>query len=274
MVFNCTTWAQTADVKISETHYDLNQYYAPVGLQFNAYVTYYRCSGTDGTMDYSTFDSNGNKVTQAITKERGSNYKNEGGFIVVAGVPQDPSLNGFFYLPLTGYSYAGCGFMGTHVIGAGFTTLAHELGHGFALHHTFKGVSEDAGCACPEATASDLRGDYCADTPPVARNWECTSPLSATGSFQDPCTSRSSYTNPFDNLMSYGTCRNKFTASQIKRIRCYRIKNLSWVIADTNPLKNYTQGTPSKPDPINPNASMSITYSLFIFVGCIVAALF
>jgi predicted Zn-dependent protease len=39
------------------------------------------------------------------------------------------------YLPWSG-SYSGLGFMNTRVVAKGFTTLAHELGHAFGLHHT------------------------------------------------------------------------------------------------------------------------------------------
>jgi hypothetical protein len=272
-VFNCTTWADTAAAKISQTHYDLNTFWAPIGFKFNAYVVYFPCKGTDGT-DYSSFDSSGTKVTHAISVIK-PNYENDGSFVVLAGVPVDNTLNGFMYMPLTGYSYAGVGFMSTTVIGAGFSTLPHEMGHAMGLYHTFKGVSEDATCSCPESTPSDITGDYCADTPPVVKNWDCVSPLGATAAgYTDPCTtSRTSYTNPYTNLMSYGTCRSVFTNSQSMRARCYRTNNLAWVTPDANGYFNYT-APPPPPPPVNPNAGAGFVASLFVVLCMALAILF
>jgi len=275
MVFNCSTRHTTAETKISQATYDLNLKYATIGYQFNSYISFYKCSGTDGTQDYTTFPSDGGKVTTAVTKEKGSNYKNAGGFVIVAGQPTDSTLNGFMYLPYTGYSYAGVGFMNYAVVGSGFTTLSHELGHAFGLSHTFAGVTETTSCQCAESTASDLTGDYCSDTPPIARNWECSSPIS-TSAFPDPCTSRGAQwnPNPYTNLMSYGTCRTSFTTQQIRRVRCYRARNLAWVTEDTNALRNYTGGVPgTEPPPTNPPPPGSAA-SFVLSIMAMIASLF
>jgi hypothetical protein len=253
LVFNCTTWKDQAETKISHATYDLNLKYASVGYQFNSYLNFYPCTGTDGSQDYSSFPSDGNKVVNAVVKEKGSNFRSQGGFQIVAGTPTDSTLNGFMFLPNTGATYAGVGFMNTGVVASGFTTLSHELGHAFGLQHTFVGVSEtNAACSCAEATASDITGDFCSDTPPIAKNWECTSPISTT-TFPDKCTARGAqWVNPYTNLMSYGTCRTLFTAQQTRRIRCYRERNLGWVVVDTNPLRNYTAGPPGNTEPVPP----------------------
>ena len=88
----------------------------------------------------------------------------------------------------------------------------------FFLKKAFNGVSENSCGACRETVASDDTGDFCADTPPVVKNWDCKSPLAGT----DSCdASRTSWDpNPYKNLMSYGNCRDEFTPCQIKRIRC------------------------------------------------------
>lgn len=126
--------------------------------------------------------------------------------------------------------------MNTRVVAKGQTTLSHELGHGFGLPHTFAGISEVTACsACYESTASDLVGDFCADTPPVIKNWDCISPLPATGSNVDTCGSRTSWNpNPYTNIMSYGTCRTSFTTCQQRRARCYLANELQWLIPDTS----------------------------------------
>jgi hypothetical protein len=105
----------------------------------------------------------------------------------------------------------------------GQTTLPHEIGHAFGLLHSFTGISEHPYCdACRENAGSEDTGDFCADTPPIIRNWDCTSPLAATGVNYDSCipTRKTWDPNPFQNLMSYGSCRNQFSECQKRRVRC------------------------------------------------------
>ena len=129
LVFKCGTWYTQAAERIAESTFDINRRYATVGIQFNSYLSLYPCAGTDGKGQYTTFSTA--EVTTAIQKERGSNYKDEGALMVVAGTPDSSSLNGFFYFPS-----GGRGFMNTRVVAKGYSTLSHEIGHGFGLYHS------------------------------------------------------------------------------------------------------------------------------------------
>eukprot|EP01080_Neovahlkampfia_damariscottae_P004934 gene4934-8531_t len=230
-----------ATTKIAEVTYDVNVKFSSVGIEFISTVSLYPCSfeynGT--TLSYAHFDQNGiYSAGSAVKRERGNNFQNDGALVLVAGLPNDNSLNGWMYFPSSG-TLAGVGFMHHRVIAAGFTTLAHELGHGFGLYHTFHGISEVPPCStCYEyGSGSDVTGDLYADTPPVVVNFACSSPLDASESgYPEPCntTGRTSWNpNPYTNLMSYGNCRNSFTECQKRRIRCYNVEKLAWLTALT-----------------------------------------
>lgn len=80
-------------------------------------------------------------------------------------------------------------------------TLTHELGHGFALFHTFQGGS------CSE-TNCELQGDRVCDTPPTTLNSSCSNP--ACGGTQQ-----------VENYMDYTgqSCKDMFTEGQKERMR-------------------------------------------------------
>lgn len=80
-------------------------------------------------------------------------------------------------------------------------TLTHELGHGFALFHTFQGGS------CSE-TNCELQGDRVCDTPPTTLNSSCANP--ACGGSQQ-----------VENYMDYTSqsCKDMFTEGQKERMR-------------------------------------------------------
>jgi hypothetical protein len=242
LVFKCAdNWWQTATTKIAEANYELNQNFKPVGVQFNSYISFYPCTGSKGDQDYNTIGED--EATSAILLERGSNWRSEGSLMIVAGTPEQSNLGGFFYFPC-GNSPCGSGFMNTLVVAKGQSTLTHELGHGFGLYHTFRGVSEVTTCSsCREIVASDTSGDYCQDTPPTEVNFKCVSPLTG---ITDACdATKTSYTNPFKNFMSYGSCNaNEFTSCQLKRMRCFYEKSLkSFLILDTNPVQSTVPAT-------------------------------
>ncbi len=80
-------------------------------------------------------------------------------------------------------------------------TMTHELGHAFALFHTFQGGS------CSESNCA-LAGDRVCDTPPTTLNSNCNNP--ACGG-----------TQLVENYMDYTsqTCKNMFTLGQKDRMR-------------------------------------------------------
>jgi PKD repeat protein len=80
-------------------------------------------------------------------------------------------------------------------------TLTHELGHAFALFHTFQGGS------CSE-TDCTLQGDRVCDTPPTVLNSNCSS-------------AACSGTQQVENYLDYTsqTCKNMFTEGQKTRMR-------------------------------------------------------
>ncbi len=81
-------------------------------------------------------------------------------------------------------------------------TLTHELGHAFALFHTFQGGS------CAAETNCALQGDRVCDTPPTVLNSNCASPA---------C----SGTQQIANYLDYTSqlCKNMFTEGQKTRMR-------------------------------------------------------
>jgi len=80
-------------------------------------------------------------------------------------------------------------------------TLTHELGHGFALFHTFQGGS------CDESNCQ-LQGDRVCDTPPTTLNSNCSN-AACSGNQQ------------VENYMDYTsqTCKDMFTEGQKERMR-------------------------------------------------------
>jgi PKD repeat protein len=81
-------------------------------------------------------------------------------------------------------------------------TLTHELGHAFALFHTFQGGS------CATETNCTAQGDRVCDTPPTVLNSNCANP--ACGGTQQ-----------VNNYLDYTNqvCKNMFTEGQKTRMR-------------------------------------------------------
>jgi hypothetical protein len=88
-------------------------------------------------------------------------------------------------------------------------TLAHELGHGLNLKHTFSG-SDEGECPVNDNCLDD--GDEICDTPPHRNNYCGT---------MNPCSSEGEWLNSRYNWMSYcfpSTAVGRFTADQQERI--------------------------------------------------------
>ncbi|MDX5346033.1 MAG: zinc-dependent metalloprotease [Hymenobacteraceae bacterium] len=94
-------------------------------------------------------------------------------------------------------------------------TLAHELGHGFNLYHTFEG--DGTGSSCPPVTngCGSGQGDCVADTEPHKRS-QSNCPTGTLNS----CTG-STIGNVYKNFMDYSSqyCANEFTQGQKDRLR-------------------------------------------------------
>ncbi len=118
------------------------------------------------------------------------------------------SIAGFAYYPWGGQ------YDGTMQIASetnyNSLVLAHELGHGFFVFHTFEG-DEDGG-QCPPNNECLEEGDYVCDTPPHRRN-DCGS--------SNPCSGSGVWNNSRRNYMSYcfpSLNQGRFTPGQKDRM--------------------------------------------------------
>lgn len=140
-------------------------------------------------------------------------------------VPTIQSYEGFAYYPGAPASIDGT-MMRVSSINSLNTTLAHELGHGFNLRHTFEGDAN--GSACPD-TSRDCAtsGDLVCDTEPHRRPSGCPSD-------PNPCTGQSYYNTQY-NVMNYSSCKNRFTPGQRSRfiaalgIRSSLAQSMAWL---------------------------------------------
>jgi hypothetical protein len=113
---------------------------------------------------------------------------------------------GYAFFPLGGnYSTDGVVIISSAVRYTS-STLAHELGHGMSLFHTFQG---DDGNFCPVNDFCFFQGDWICDTPPH-RQADCA---------QSNCNNSSDSMNSFRNTMSYCSGRGLFTQGQKDRVR-------------------------------------------------------
>lgn len=88
------------------------------------------------------------------------------------------------------------------------STLAHEIGHGFNLTHTFNG--DGGNQSCPVNNNCKAQGDFVCDTPPHKQG-DCGS--------SNPCDSTDEWNNSRNNYMSYCSSRTLFTQGQKDRMR-------------------------------------------------------
>ena len=130
------------------------------------------------------------------------------------------------------------------------TTLAHELGHVFGLHHTFnqeENMNLKAGfkhleCLCAEHAGQkksflDTVGDQISDTPAHRKYSDrCYTPEGT-----EHCGAKYPGGFKMDNLMSYSTCREYFTPQQIGRMKCFLHNN-----RQLNAISGGVEGVASK----------------------------
>lgn len=113
---------------------------------------------------------------------------------------------GYAYYPWGG-AYDGA-VMHRSYMTSSSTTLAHEIGHGFNLPHTFNG--DEGGTVCPMDTNCLTNGDNVCDTPPH-KVGDCGT--------TNPCTTEGIWDNSRRNYMSYCGGTNRFTQGQKERMR-------------------------------------------------------
>ncbi len=135
-----------------------------------------------------------------------------------SGGPPGSFVAGYAHLPVSGRGVISPpskdgAFMKTTSMTNASPTLTHEMGHAFALYHTFQGGNKDD---CPPAGACNSSGDLVCDTDPVKDL------LSANPFPQDadinPCTG-AAYNGVQRNIMGYGSFRNRFTPDQSTRMQ-------------------------------------------------------
>jgi hypothetical protein len=216
-------FSEQAKTAIATVTGELNYYYQPTGFQFKSQLFFFNSPYSNYKMGFPSCQSSTNCIDymSLMLHLRGSTWQSQGAFQVLTMPPEMTGLNGAAMFPWM--TTHGLVFMNPNVLVAGSTTMPHEMGHAFGLKHTFTGISELTACnECYERTPSDTAGDFCSDTVPVAKNWECSSTPDIK-QFPDQCwPERPSWTNsPYTNIMSYGTCRKVFTAQQVRRTRCW-----------------------------------------------------
>ena len=116
------------------------------------------------------------------------------------------AIGGFAYFPTnSNFSEDGTTILASLMTGSS-SVLAHELGHGLDLYHTFEGANDQTG-NCPPNSNCEQQGDFVCDTPPHLEE-DCGSTDCGTGDLD----------NSFRNFMSYCGSTNLFTDGQGQRM--------------------------------------------------------
>lgn len=133
----------------------------------------------------------------------------------ISGSVNGGGIAGYAYYP-NGNDYDGTVLLSSEMTYAS-KTLAHEVGHGLNLAHTFNGDVDSSGCPINNDCTTD--GDEICDTPPHGIN-DC-------GDF-NPCTTEGDWDNTRYNYMSYcfpDISLSRFTQGQKDRMRATLLIN-------------------------------------------------
>lgn len=117
----------------------------------------------------------------------------------------DGGIGGYAYFP-SGGAVDGT-VIRANLMTQGSSTLAHELGHGYNLLHTFQGDNDGANCPPDDDCTQD--GDRVCDTPPHKVD-DCGA--------SNPCTGQGIWENSRRNYMSYCGGTTRFTDGQGIRV--------------------------------------------------------
>lgn len=151
---------------------------------------------------------------------------------------------GYAYFPGAGAAVDGTIMLATQAV-AGEITLPHEIGHAFALYHTFQG--DAGGGTCPTNANCATDGDMVCDTDPHKRSvFNC-----PTGT--NPCTG-TPYGTVVHNFMDYSSCQDRFTPGQKTRVinalfnsRASLISSLGGTALPTTPIPSACVPTITNP---------------------------
>lgn len=134
------------------------------------------------------------------------------------------------------------------------TTLPHELGHAFALYHTFQG-SNPATNSCPTNVTCSTDGDRCCDTEPhyLYGAGTCYSGQN------NPCTSANFGDATAKNIMNYANCTDRMTPDQRNRVIAALLTQRSSLISSSAsiPLPTLPLPTVCAPGINNPTSNLN-----------------
>jgi len=170
-----------------------------------------------------------------------------------------PGLCGFATFPNTAPKGGGI-FMATNCIGAGTTTLQHEMGHYLGLLHTFQGGDELVnGSNC--ATAGD---GFC-DTPADIIDYRAPCPytgnaVDANGQFYKDVTDETLFMSYFNDV-----CTNRFSLEQqaemIDVLNNKRANLLNQTLPDLTPVNMATFVSPLNGDTTLASSAITVTWN-------------
>ncbi|WP_300600723.1 M43 family zinc metalloprotease [Niabella sp.] len=163
----------------------------------------------DGLRDGSTGPGMPEAELLALSKWPRNEYYN----IWIVHKIGDGGTNGYAYFP-NRYNEEDGTVLDARVVNGTALTLPHEIGHALALYHTFESKTNgDEESICPVNANPNTDGDEVADTDPHKKSWTCFAP----GTIND-CTNQA-WGNSRTNIMSYFSCRDRFTPGQGDRLQ-------------------------------------------------------